>query len=171
MPIDRRRLLQMIAIAGAICAYTTIVLGGTVRGMGAGLACQDWPLCKGHVVPDLRDPLVAIEYAHRLVVDQRGAPRRTGGPRRPHNHEQPQLGHRHDASRLGNRNLREQSPCRLFRPPAIVPGSAVPSRRGLSLLDEEMHDADRGESDQDERKPSRTTIRDETREEPAGEDR
>jgi len=68
MPIDRRRLLQMIAIAGAICAYTTIVLGGTVRGMGAGLACQDWPLCKGHVVPDLRDPLVAIEYAHRLVA-------------------------------------------------------------------------------------------------------
>src|SRR5947199_7489922 len=68
MPIDRRRLLQMIAIAGAICAYTTIVLGGTVRGMGAGLACPDWPLCKGHVVPDLGDPLVAIEYAHRLVA-------------------------------------------------------------------------------------------------------
>ena len=68
MPIDRRRLLQMIAIAGAICAYTTIVLGGTVRGMGAGLACPDWPLCNGHVVPDLGDPLVAVEYAHRLVA-------------------------------------------------------------------------------------------------------
>jgi len=68
MPIDRRRLLQVIAIAGAICAYTTIVLGGTVRGMGAGLACPDWPLCNGHIVPDLGDPLVAVEYAHRLVA-------------------------------------------------------------------------------------------------------
>jgi len=68
MPIDRRRLLQAIAILGAICAYTTIVLGGTVRGMGAGLACPDWPLCNGHVVPDLGDPLVAVEYAHRLVA-------------------------------------------------------------------------------------------------------
>src|SRR5947208_16306105 len=67
MPIDRRRLLQMIAIAGAICAYTTIVLGGTGRGMGAGLSCPDWPLCNGHGVPDLGDPLVAVEYAHRLV--------------------------------------------------------------------------------------------------------
>ena len=68
MPIDRQRFLQSVAILGAIFAYTTIVLGGTVRGMGAGLACPDWPLCYGHVVPDLADPLVAVEYAHRLVA-------------------------------------------------------------------------------------------------------
>jgi heme A synthase len=58
----------MVAVVGAICAYTTIVLGGTVRGMGAGLACPDWPLCNGHILPDLGDPLVAVEYAHRLVA-------------------------------------------------------------------------------------------------------
>src|SRR5205814_9514742 len=107
---------------------------------------------------------------HGLLLDQCGIPRRASGPRRPHDHQQPRLGHRHDASRFGNRNLREQSPRGLSRPPAIVPGSAVPSHRGMSLLDEEMHHANCDESDQDERKPSRATIGDETCEKPAGED-
>lgn len=65
---DRRRFLQIVALLGALSAYTTIVLGGTVRGMGAGLACPDWPLCHGSVVPNLADPLVAVEYAHRLAA-------------------------------------------------------------------------------------------------------
>ncbi len=68
MQIDRRRLLQIVAVLAAITAYGTIVLGGTVRGMGAGLACPDWPLCNGSVIPDLADPTIAIEYAHRLVA-------------------------------------------------------------------------------------------------------
>jgi len=68
MPIDRRRLLQVVAILGAVCAYATIVVGGTVRGMGAGLACPDWPLCHGKVVPDLADTGVFVEYVHRLVA-------------------------------------------------------------------------------------------------------
>jgi len=66
--IDRRRILQIVAVLAAITAYGTIVLGGTVRGMGAGLACPDWPLCNGSVIPDLADPTIAIEYAHRLVA-------------------------------------------------------------------------------------------------------
>jgi len=60
--------LQIVAVLAAITAYGTIVLGGTVRGMGAGLACPDWPLCNGSVIPDLADPTIAIEYAHRLVA-------------------------------------------------------------------------------------------------------
>jgi heme A synthase len=60
--------LQVVAILGTLSAYATIVLGGTVRGMGAGLACPDWPLCNGHLVPPLGDPLVAVEYAHRMVA-------------------------------------------------------------------------------------------------------
>ena len=68
VPIDRRRFYQVLAILGAVSAYATIVLGGTVRGMGAGLACPDWPLCKGSIVPDVGDPLVAVEYAHRIVA-------------------------------------------------------------------------------------------------------
>jgi len=66
--INRRRILQIVAVLAAITAYGTIVLGGTVRGMGAGLACPDWPLCNGSVIPDLADPTIAIEYAHRLVA-------------------------------------------------------------------------------------------------------
>lgn len=65
---DRRRWLQILAILAAITAYATIVLGGTVRGMGAGLACPDWPLCNNSVIPNLGDPLVAVEYTHRLVA-------------------------------------------------------------------------------------------------------
>ena len=66
--LDRRRFYQVVAILAAVCAYATIVLGGTVRGMDAGLACTDWPLCNGSIVPNLGDPLVAVEYAHRLVA-------------------------------------------------------------------------------------------------------
>ena len=68
MPIDRRRLLQVVAILGALFAYATIVVGGTVRGMGAGLACPDWPLCNGSVVPDLTDGNVLVEFIHRFVA-------------------------------------------------------------------------------------------------------
>jgi cytochrome c oxidase assembly protein subunit 15 len=65
---DRRRFYQVVAFLAAVCAYATIVLGGTVRGMDAGLACPDWPLCNGSIVPTLGDPRVAVEYAHRLVA-------------------------------------------------------------------------------------------------------
>src|SRR5437879_13746271 len=68
MRIDRRRFLRTMAILGAVFAYATIVLGGTVRGMGAGLACPDWPLCNGSLVPDVRDAGVLVEYVHRLVA-------------------------------------------------------------------------------------------------------
>ena len=45
-----------------------MVLGGAVKALGAGLACPDWPLCHGAVVPNLADPLIAIEWVHRAVA-------------------------------------------------------------------------------------------------------
>src|SRR2546422_3869829 len=68
MLIDRRRLFQVVAVLGAVCAYATIVVGGTGRGMNAGLACPDWPLCNGSVVPNLADTGILVEYIHRLVA-------------------------------------------------------------------------------------------------------
>jgi heme a synthase len=68
LSLDRLRFLRAVALLGAAGAYVTIVLGGTVRGMGAGLACPDWPLCHGSLVPDLSDSRIAIEYAHRLAA-------------------------------------------------------------------------------------------------------
>ena len=47
--------------------FTLIVFGAVVRAHGAGLACPDWPLCFGELVPrfDLR---VALEWGHRLLA-------------------------------------------------------------------------------------------------------
>ena len=68
MAVDRRRFFRVVVIFAAVFAYSTIVVGGTVRSMGAGLACPDWPLCHGAVVPNLADPHIAVEYTHRLVA-------------------------------------------------------------------------------------------------------
>ena len=69
MRIDRRRFLQTLAILGAVSAYATIIVGGTVRGIpGAGVSCPDWPLCNGSFVPNLADARILIEYVHRLIA-------------------------------------------------------------------------------------------------------
>ena len=66
---DVRALRRLSAGFFALCAATfgLIVLGALVRAHGAGLACPDWPLCFGRVVPafDLR---VAFEWTHRAVA-------------------------------------------------------------------------------------------------------
>ncbi len=59
--------LRYLALATALGAYLTMVLGSYTTASGSGLGCGSyWPTCKGQVWPDLRDPAVAIEFAHRL---------------------------------------------------------------------------------------------------------
>lgn len=53
------------ALAGL--TYGLIVLGALVRAHGAGLACPDWPLCFGELIPRL-DFKVAFEFGHRVVA-------------------------------------------------------------------------------------------------------
>jgi hypothetical protein len=43
------------------------VLGALVRAHEAGLACPDWPLCFGELVPRF-DLKVAFEYGHRVTA-------------------------------------------------------------------------------------------------------
>jgi cytochrome c oxidase assembly protein subunit 15 len=51
----------------AALTYALIVLGALVRANGAGLACPDWPLCFGELVPRF-DVKVAFEWSHRLLA-------------------------------------------------------------------------------------------------------
>jgi cytochrome c oxidase assembly protein subunit 15 len=53
------------ALAGL--TYILVVLGALVRAHGAGLACPDWPLCFGELVPQF-DFKVAFEWGHRALA-------------------------------------------------------------------------------------------------------
>jgi heme A synthase len=44
-----------------------MTIGNVVSATGSGLACPDWPLCHGRLVPPLRAD-VLIEYGHRLAA-------------------------------------------------------------------------------------------------------
>lgn len=56
-------------------AYTTtalslviILTGALVRGSGATLACTEWPLCYGQIVPSQQGALAVIHMFHRFAV-------------------------------------------------------------------------------------------------------
>jgi len=56
-----------LAAAAVIAVFLLMTLGNVVSATGSGLACPDWPLCHGSVIPPLRLD-VLIEYSHRLAA-------------------------------------------------------------------------------------------------------
>ncbi|MBI2646030.1 MAG: COX15/CtaA family protein [Deltaproteobacteria bacterium] len=54
----------------ALDVFLTFVLfiwGAIVRTQGAGLACPDWPLCHGRLIPPFELPIL-LEWGHRLIA-------------------------------------------------------------------------------------------------------
>lgn len=59
--------LDRFALPLVAVTYGLLVFGASVRVHGAGLACPDWPLCFGEVVPTI-DFGVGLEFGHRVVA-------------------------------------------------------------------------------------------------------
>jgi cytochrome c oxidase assembly protein subunit 15 len=63
--------LRVLATATTVVIFCQILVGATMRHIGAGLAIPDFPLMFGHLVPDHWNAAIAIHFAHRagaLVV-------------------------------------------------------------------------------------------------------
>ncbi|HEX9860543.1 MAG TPA: COX15/CtaA family protein [Nitrospirota bacterium] len=52
----------------AAFVFTQAALGAYVRHSGAGLACPDFPLCMGSIVPALLDKLTVAQLSHRMFA-------------------------------------------------------------------------------------------------------
>jgi len=65
LPIRRR--LAQLASHLVVALVALVVIGGATRVMEAGLACPDWPLCYGSLLPGRQMNLqVFLEWFHRL---------------------------------------------------------------------------------------------------------
>lgn len=59
--------LFLLAVAASIATLVLISVGSFVRVTGSGLACPQWPLCDGDLIPPFQYH-VLIEYSHRFLA-------------------------------------------------------------------------------------------------------
>jgi cytochrome c oxidase assembly protein subunit 15 len=60
--------ITMLAYGSAALALAVVLLGAVVRGAGATLACGDWPLCNGQILPFSQGQLATMHMIHRFAV-------------------------------------------------------------------------------------------------------
>lgn len=56
------------AVLGWGLAFLTMVSAALVTKSAASFACTSWPLCNASLIPDLGDPLVVLNVAHRALA-------------------------------------------------------------------------------------------------------
>ena len=59
--------LHRFAILTVVTTFVLLIVGGLVHGTGSSLACPDWPLCHGSLMPKMEKG-VEYEHTHRLVA-------------------------------------------------------------------------------------------------------
>ena len=65
---DIPRSLGLISVVVWLLAIGTMASAAMTAKSGASLACYTWPLCNGAIIPDLGDPLIRLNIAHRWLA-------------------------------------------------------------------------------------------------------
>jgi heme A synthase len=61
------RVVRVLPWTAVAAVFLLMTIGNIVSATGSGLACPDWPLCRGRLIPP-PELDVLIEYSHRLVA-------------------------------------------------------------------------------------------------------